>query len=370
MNQYLRIGFVIALIFIPSSAKAGCDTCMQVAAETTKASVETGFQTMNEALKSLKEATEAVADTVDAGTNSVNASISMNNKLITAKLDQSIKAIDAQFKVMQTELGIKNEENIAQLRQLFEELKKGRNLLLKESLYGSRSFPISTSQAGAQSAVLMAAEIKRSELLNEFQTDFLVYLEGAGYTTLLEPDTRKRMLAFIEDNSDLPLSMSQNLISFEQGLNLLKYYKYTIAQQPVEAMPAPTRYKDMEIYLAYKRNILKQYNKFRMLSELVLSKMPLVKYGDWADTTVTPSYGQIPFVEYEGELFTSISSVEHYNTITKATSLAFVDDINLKTPIATQRDLAISSMQQTQLLKKLVEVEESLLLADLLAELK
>ena len=359
--MWLRVVFSITLMsaMMSSNVWAGCDSCVTSAVNGLTSTVSQQLSIHNDSLGQIKESIDNFDDTVNKTSSNIEASLQSFETSLTNKFDQTIKASSASFKSLNKNIALNTDMHIAQIEKLFKDIDVQDNKYLA-ALYASK--PMSLDKLGEQSTVIPYARNRSLEFKHKHNEVFDAWITGAGNEWLKGRVNREQKAEFINNNLSKLSLLSNDLITEDDATVLADMFKHLLSPTPEPASQDLSGERQAVIEIDKQKRNLKDKIAYEHIIEYISKRRPVVDRAGWDDND---SWGYLPTIDKDERKMTSMVAMEKYNTESKATSLAWNEDISSKLHTAATKEMAVQSLQQAKLLSELVRLEEQALLLDL-----
>ncbi len=357
--------FFIAILLSLSSSNvyAGCDNCVASAVKQLSSTVQSQLNTHNDSLTQIKESVDNLDDTIEKTSNNIETSLKSFETSLTGKFDQTIKMSSASFKLLNKNLALNTDMRISGLKKIFKDLDSHNNAYLA-ALYSSK--PDSLDKLGEQATVIPYAKNNNAIFSTKHNEVFNAWISGTGNEYLKGRVNREQKQKFIDENISKLSLLSNDLITTDDADILADLFKHLLSPNPEAKSEDVSGERKAVIEIDKQKRELKNKIAYNNIVEYVSERRPVVKKAGWDDKS---SWGNLPTVDVDGQEMTSFISMKTYNTESKSTSLAWNEDISSKLHTAANKELAIQSLQQAQLMMELVRLEEQALLLELVESL-
>ncbi len=356
-----RITLAIVIATCSSMTWAGCDPCIQAAAQTANSQMTAAINNATAAVQANVSATQAL----NASVKSTDAAWQAAIKLNSTKFLQALDAATSRIELSQSML-LKTEENLADhqvqsIAKLFQELYTAEQVVASEKMLLPEIAQPMSGEIGANRAPLLKEGLVQAEQLwHKMDEDFAEWsdntetVDSVGRSFLVS-----KLLTEKDEVFDITPLLTGDTLTKEQSLNLQKLLTILVNPVPEKAMTDAEMAGDPN---AAKQELERKLRNAKLtMAYSVLSKglsereavIP-ISPDDWQKgyTTAQPNP--------EGK--TSYREFIESETVGRMASEGWFQDIKTKTDAGILREQVYQQAINNHLLYKSVQQEEQLLL--------
>jgi len=368
MNKYISILIVsIGILFCSKNAKAGCDPCIQAAAESANTLMTTAINQTTTAVQANITATNALNTALQASNAALQTTIQFNTQTLLSGLDASTNRIELAIQQNSKTTERMTDHLVTSLVSALKEVRVAEEIDKNNKTFGDEISQPLSGDIGANRAPLLKQGFVQSKQMWRQMSDNMhewnsntddVDQGGSGIKLA-------KLLTEEEDVWDPVPLVSSTQVTNEESLNLQKLI--TMMVNPVPLPKATddqlaTNPKAAEYELQRRLLNSKLELAHSVLAKSVSDKIPTIPIStdDWMQGYV--------IAEPDADGKVSVESMLESETIGRLASEGWYQDIKTKSPAGILREQVYMQAIKNKMINDLVEQEEQkIMLLSLLA---
>lgn len=356
-----RLFLLLVILFHVESTFAGCDPCIQAAAQTTSTQMTTSIQNVTASVQANVSATQALNASIQATDAAWQAAINLNSTNYLQGLDASTSRIElSQSQLLKTVENLADHE-VQSIAKIFEQLYNAEQKAVTERMLRPELAQPMSGEIGANRAALLKQGIvQKDQQWRQMDINFAQWsdntetVDSAGGSI-----TTSMLLTEDPDVFDPTPLLTKNVITENESLNMQKLI--TLLANPVPEKrisddELATNPKAAQLELERKLRIAKRAIAFSVLSKGVAEREAVIPISedDWllGYTIAAP--------DNNGN--TSYRDFLESETVGRLTSEGWYQDIKTKTEAGVLREQVYQQALNNHLLFKSLQQEEQQLL--------
>jgi len=359
-NNLLIVVSLSSIFFYSHDVRAGCDPCIQAAAEAANAQMTAAINTTTTSVQANVAATNALNSALQATSTVLTTTINLNTQQYLSALSASTNRIELSIQQNTKTQERMSDHTINSIVTALREVRVAEEVDDNNKTYSDKlAQPLSGIIGANRAPLLKQGFVQSKQMWRQMSDDMHEWnnntddVEGAG--------KGMKTAILLTENADvwdpIPLINSRQITN-DESLNLQKLLTMLVNPVPLpSATPAQMASNPRAPEYEFKRRMLnaKLEIAHAVLSKSISDKAPLIPISpdDWqiGYTMAEPEDGKV-----------SIASMLESETIGRLSSDGWYLDVKSKTPTGQLREQVYQQAINNQLTLRLVEQEEQQLM--------
>ena len=350
--------FAASFIFaLPLTANAGCDPCIQAAAQSANATMTSSINAVTTSVQANVSATQALNTSIQAVNTTLQAAINLNTQQLLQGLSASTNRIELSIQQNTKTVERMTDHTVKSLVKALKDVRVAEEVSENNKTYSDQlAQPLSGVIGANRAPLLKEGFVQSNQIWRQMSDDMHEWNNNTSDVDQAGSGMKKAILLTEGDDVWNPIPLvSERQITREQSLNLQKLLTMLVNPVPLpaateEQMASSPKAAEYE----FDRKLLnaKLGLAHSVLAKSIADKQPLIPISanDWQQGYVMA----IP--DSEGNV--SILSMLESETIGKLSSEGWYQDIKTKTEAGILREQVYQQAINNHMLLRLVEQEE------------
>jgi|TARA_R110002072_G_scaffold303138_2_gene495478 D-ribose pyranose/furanose isomerase RbsD len=353
----ISLSLLILPLTIINSANAGCDPCIQSAAQSASTQMSSAINGVTSSVQANVSATQALNTSVQAVNTSLQATVNLNTQQLLQGLDASTNRIELSVQQNTKTAERMADHTVKTLVKTLKEVRVAEEVDENNKIYSDILAQPLSGEIGANRAPLLKQGMVQSrQMWKQMAEDMYDWTNNTADVDQAGKGIKKAVL--LKEGSaawdPVPL-ITQRQITSTESINLQKLLTMLVNPVPLpsvtdEQMASSPKAADYE----FDRRILnaKLGLAHSVLAKSIADKQPLIPIStnDWQKGYV--------MAEPDADGKVSVLSMLESETVGRLGSEGWYQDIKTKTPAGILREQVYQQAINNQLLLRLVEQDE------------
>jgi D-ribose pyranose/furanose isomerase RbsD len=358
MKNIIKIVFVyIPSLLIINTSYAGCDPCIQAAAQAANTSMTTAINTVTGSVNANVSATQALNASLQAVNASLQATINLNTQQLLQGLSASTNRIELSIQQTTKTVERMNDHTVKSMVNALKEVRVAEEVDQNNKTFsGEFAQPLSGEIGANRAPLLKQGLVQSDQMWRKMADDMFEWNNNTEEVDQAGKGMKKAMLLTEEDEvwSPLPL-INKRQLTKDESLNMQKLL--TMIVNPVPLPSATDEQKASNSKASeyeFQRRIInaKLGLAHSVLAKSIADKTPLIPMSDadWKKGYV--------IAEPDADGKVSVMNMIESETLGRISSEGWYQDVKTKTPAGLLREQVYQQAVNNQMLLRLVEQEE------------
>jgi D-ribose pyranose/furanose isomerase RbsD len=358
IRKYLELAVIsLAFSFASGVARAGCDPCIQAAAQSANAQMTAAINAVTTSVQANVSATQALNASLQAVNASLQATLNLNTQQLLQGLSASTNRIELSIQQTSKTVERMTDHTVKSMVSALKEVRVAEEVDENNKIYSDALAQPLSGEIGANRAPLLKQGIvQSSQMWRQMADDMNTWNNNTDDVNQAGKGMKKAVLLTEGDDvwSPVPL-VTQRQITSDQSVNMQKLLTMLVNPVPLpsatdEQMASSSKASEYE----FERRILnaKLGLAHSVLAKSIADKQPLIPMSDadWQKGYV--------MAEPDANGKVSVMSMLESETIGRLGSEGWYQDVKTKTPAGILREQVYQQAINNQLLLRLVDQEE------------
>jgi hypothetical protein len=350
------IPFMVSILIFSKVANAGCDPCIQAAAQSANAQMTAAINTVTTSVQANISATQALNASVQAVNASLQATISLNTQQLLQGLDASTNRIELSIQQSTKTVERMTDHTVKSMVKALKDVRVAEAVDANNKTYSDALAQPLSGEIGANRAPLLKQGIIQSNQMWRQMTDDMHEWNNTEDVNQAGRGMKKAVLLTEESDVWNPVALITNRqITPEESVNMQKLLTMLVNPIPLpsatdEQMASSPKAAEYE----FDRRLLnaKLGLAHSVLAKGIADKQPLIPIStdDWQKGYV--------MAEPDDNGKVSVLSMLESETVGRLGSEGWYQDVKTKTSAGILREQVYQQAVNNQLLLRLVEQDE------------
>lgn len=350
---------MLSVVFVSTSnmARAGCDLCIQAAAESANAEMTVAIETVTASVQANVYATKALNTSLQAVNTSLQATLNLNTQQLLQGLSASTNRIELSIQQTSKTVERMTDHTVKSMVSALKEVRVAEEVDENNKIYSDElAHPLSGEIGANRAPLLKQGIVQSSQIWRQMAEDMNAWNNNTDDVDQAGRGIKKALLLTEEDDVWSPVSLvTQRQITTDESLNLQKLLTMLVNPIPLssatdEQMASSSKASEYE----FQRRIInaKLGLAHSVLAKSIADKLPLIPISetDWQKGYV--------MAEPDENGKVSMMSMLESETIGRLGSEGWYQDVKTRTPAGILREQVYQQAINNQLLLRLVDQEE------------
>lgn len=351
------IPLVVSILMFSKGANAGCDPCIQAAAQSANAQMTAAINAVTTSVQANVSATQALNASVQAVNASLQATINLNTQQLLQGLDASTNRIELSIQQNTKTVERMTDHTVKSMVKALKDVRVAEEVDENNKVYSDTLAQPLSGEIGANRAPLLKQGIVQSDQVWRQMADDM-YEWNNNTTDVNQAGKGMKKAVLLTEGSDVwspvPL-ITKRQITPAESVNMQKLLTMLVNPIPLpsatdEQMASSPKAAEYE----FDRRLLnaKLGLAHSVLAKSIADKQPLIPIStdDWQKGYV--------MAEPDANGKVSVLSMLESETVGRLGSEGWYQDVKTKTPAGILREQVYQQAVNNQLLLRLVEQDE------------
>ncbi|MFA0809395.1 hypothetical protein [Microbulbifer epialgicus] len=357
MKHYISIAVAITLVISSGLAKAGCDPCIQAAAQSANAQMTAAINTVTTSVQANVSATQALNASLQAVNTSLQATLNLNTQQLLQGLSASTNRIELSIHQNSKTVERMTDHTVKSMVSALKEVRIAEEIDKNNKIYSDELAQPLSGEIGANRAPLLKEGlVHANQIWQKMTEDMDAWNNNTDDVDKAGKGMKKNLLLSEDEDVWNPIPLvTQRQITAEESIDMQKLLTMLVNPVPLpkatdEQMAANPKASAYELERRIHNAKLGLIHA--VLSKTIADKQPLIPISeeDWQKGYVMAE------PDVNGKV--SIMSMLESETIGRIGSEGWYQDIKTKTPAGIVREQVYQQAINNQLMLRLINQEE------------